>query len=457
MTALSPASSPVTSADWEARVLDEIERTRDELVQLAGDLIRIPSENPPGDCTEIGTFIAEHLRANGLEPQVLDAGEGRLNIVVHRPVAGDVPAAEAGTDDPQAGTSARHLVLAGHTDVVPVGDLSRWSFPPFAGDVVDGLLRGRGASDMKAGLAGIIHTLVVLHRLDVPLSGTLSLAAVPDEEQGGPRGADWLLDQGVLDGATGAVIAEPAERTHPTIGQKGSNWFRLTIEGKPGHGSLQPLNGVNANLLAARAIVALQQLWDMTPSAPEEVRELIERSKLFAEEREGYAPGISAVFEHVTVNIGTVNGGTSSNVVADRCVVDVDTRVPIGLTRAEVLTRVEELLAAAGVEARIEPIGFRSEPNWTLPTDPIVSVLVDALRELSGDPTAEGVLQWASSDARTFRSHGIPVLQYGPAELATIHGFDEKAPVADVVLAAKTYALTTLRYLGVAESLTESE
>lgn len=458
MTALSPAPSPVTSAAWEARVLDEVERTRDELVQLAGDLIRIPSENPPGDCTEIGTFIADHLRANGLDPQVLDAGEGRLNIVVHRAAAGAGTAAGSDrTDGLQAATSARHLVLAGHTDVVPVGDLSRWTFPPFAGDVVDGYLRGRGASDMKAGLAGIIHTLVVLHRLDVPLGGTLSLAAVPDEEQGGPRGADWLLDQGVLDGATGAVIAEPAERTHPTIGQKGSNWFRLTIEGKPGHGSLQPLNGVNANLLAAKAIVSLQQLWDMSPSAPEEVRELIERSKTFAEEREGYAPGIGAVFEHVTVNIGTVNGGTSSNVVADRCVVDVDTRVPIGLTRAEVLARVEELLAEAGVEATIEPIGFRSEPNWTLPTDPIVSVLVDALRELSGDPTAEGVLQWASSDARTFRSHGIPVLQYGPAELATIHGFDEKAPVADVVLAAKTYALTTLRYLGVAEAHVESE
>jgi succinyl-diaminopimelate desuccinylase len=195
----------------------------------------------------------------------------------------------------------------------------------------------------------------------------------------------------------------------------------------------------------------------MKPSAPADVLELIESSKTFAEEREGYAPGIGAVFEHVTVNIGTVHGGTSSNVVADRCVVDVDTRVPIGLTRAEVLARVDELLAEAGVEATIEPLGFRSEPNWTLPSDPIVTELVGALRELTGDPTAEGVLQWASSDARTFRSHGIPVLQYGPAELSTIHGFDEKAPVADVILAARTYALTTLRYLGVAETSPEKE
>ncbi|GAA2834606.1 M20 family metallopeptidase [Kribbella solani] len=416
---------------WEQRVLDEIERTADDLIELAGDLIRIPSENPPGDCTEVSEFIAAVLRKAGVDVDVHDAGQGRISIVSHQGPAGD-----------------RHLVLAGHSDVVPVGDVSRWSFPPFAGDVVDGYLRGRGASDMKAGLAGVMHAYVVMHRLGVPLNGRLSLAAVPDEEAGGPLGADWLLDQGVLDGATGAVIAEPAERTHPTIGQKGSNWFRLTVSGRPGHGSLQPLHGTNANLQAAKAIVALQGLWELVPDAPADVRELIALSQRFAEEREGYAPGIGAVFDHVTINVGKITGGSATNVVADKCVVEIDTRVPIGLSRAQVLARVDELLAAAGVEATVEPLGFRSEPNWTLPDDPIVVELVSALRELTGEP-AEGVLQWASSDARTFRSHGIPVLQYGPAELATIHGFDERAPVADVVLAAKTYALTTLRYLGV--------
>jgi succinyl-diaminopimelate desuccinylase len=428
-----------TQEQWEKAVLAELDRTRDELLRLAGDLIRIPSENPDGDCTRVAEFVAGHLRRAGLDVEVLDAGRGRLNVLSHvrPPVESD-----------------RHLALAGHHDVVPVGDESRWSFPPFAGDVVDGYLRGRGASDMKAGLAGLLHCYVVLHRLGVPLAGPLSLASVSDEETGGPLGAHWVLANGHLDGATGAVIAEPAERTHPTIGQKGSNWFRLTIHGRPGHGSLQPLHGENANLLAARAVVALQKLWDMEPHAPEEVRDLIERSKRFAEEREGYQPGISQVFEHVTVNVGTVHGGSSTNVVADRCVVEIDTRVPIGLTRAEVLAEVRRLLDEAGVEAELEEIGFRSEPNWTSPHDPVVATLVDALRELTGDQDAEGVLQWASSDARTFRSHGIPVLQYGPAELSTIHGFDERAPVESVELAAKTYALTILRYLGVRDDVT---
>lgn len=426
----------MASTTWDERLAAEIEARSEELLALASELIRTPSENPDGDCTAVAELTAAYLRERGLEATVVDAGDGRINVLSRLAARG--------------GTGERHLALSGHYDVVPVGDVERWSFPPLAGDVVDGYLRGRGASDMKAGLAGALFVFCLLAELEVPLAGDVTFLAVCDEETGGRRGADLMLDEGHLDGVTGAVIAEPAERTHPTIGQKGSHWFRLTIDGRPGHGSLQPLHGTSANLLAARAILALQQLWELEPDAPEDVRELIARSVTFAEEREGYGPGIGAVFEHVTLNVGVVRGGTATNVVADRAVVELDARIPIGLSAAQVDARIREILAAEGIEATIEPLGFRSEPNWTLPTDPIVHSLVEALRELSGDPEAEGVLQWASSDARTFRSHGIPVLQYGPAELATIHGFDERAPVADVVLAAQVYARTATRYLGVA-------
>ena len=416
---------------WEDRLLAEIEASSEELLQLASQLIQIPSENPSGDCTDVANFIAKWLIDRGIQCEILDAGNGRLNVISHR---------DGG------GSTDRHLVLAGHHDVVPVGDVSRWDFPPFAGDIVDGYLRGRGASDMKAGLAGVIHVFVLMHRLEVPLGGRLSLASVADEEVGGPHGADWVLDNGVLDGATGAIIAEPSEKSHPTIGQKGSNWFRMTIEGQPGHGSLQPIHGTSANLLAARAVIALQELWNMVPDAPEQVRQLILDSQLHAEQREGYQEKVGQAFDHVTINIGTIHGGSSTNVVADRAVVEIDTRVPIGLSRAQVQARVEEILDREGIQALIEPIGFCSEPNWTLPEDPIVEELVGVLRDLT-DPDASGVLQWASSDARTFRSHGIPVLQYGPAELSTIHGFNERAKVVDIINAAKVYAVTTARYL----------
>ncbi len=434
----------MTTTSWKDRILAEIDSHTEELIDLASALIRTPSENPPGDCTAVAGVIKGYLDDQAIPSELHDAGNGRINVVAHH-AAHEGGSASTG--------EAHHLVLSGHHDVVPIGDASRWSFPPFAGDIVDGYLRGRGASDMKAGLAGAIFAYALLARLGVPLAGDLSLASVADEEAGGPLGADWVLENGLLEGATAAIIAEPSERTHPTIGQKGSNWFRVTIEGRPGHGSLQPLHGTSANLLAARAIIALQKLWLMTPHPDADVVPLIEHSKIYAEEREGYAPGIGAVFEHVTINVGTVMGGSATNVVADRCVIEFDTRVPIGLSRAEVLERVREILEIEEIEATVEPLGFCSEPNFTLPSEPIVSTLVTTIQDLVGpDVETSGVLQWASSDARTFRSHGIPVLQYGPAELATIHGFDERVKVDNIILAAKTYALTALDYLGTTES-----
>jgi succinyl-diaminopimelate desuccinylase len=495
--ATSPHTPPSTSAaaqgEWERRILAELDRRAPELLELAGDLIRIPSENPAGDCSAVAAFTAGWLNEHGIEARihtvddVPDAGPGRVNVVArlspeHLPAetpgaaasAAAVPDTATSAPSPAGTPAPRHLALAGHYDVVPIGDTERWDFPPLAGDVVDGYLRGRGASDMKAGLAGQMLSMVVLRDLGVPLAGPITFAAVCDEETGGVTGSPWVLEHGMLDGVTGAVIAEPAERGFPTIGQKGLNKLRITIDGAPGHGSLQPLHGTSANLLAARAVLALQDLWKMAAEPPESVRPLIADSVDYAEARTGdgpgaYRPGISQVFSHVTVNIGTLHGGTGVNVVADRAVLEVDTRIPIGLRRADVNARVIELLAEVGVHvagedaqageqapagghapnARIEVAAQASEANWTDKDDPIVVELVGALREVVG-PESKGVLQWASSDARFFRAHGIPVLQYGPAELPCVHGFNERCRVADVVDAAKVFALTAVRYLGLA-------
>lgn len=416
---------------WEQVFLQAVSESGQELLDLAGALIKAPSENPPGDCSQVATVIADHLQRNGVDVHIENAGDGRLTVFAQRDHG-----------------EGKRLVFSGHHDVVPVGDRARWSFDPFAGDVVNGELRGRGASDMKGGLAGLIHAFVLLERLGLPHRGALALMAVPDEETGGARGTDYVLDQLLPCGADGAIIGEPAERTSPTIGQKGSNWFRLRFKGRPGHGSLQPVHGTNANLLAARAAIALQRLWEMEAHPDPAAIDLIDLSAKRVEMREGYQEGVGEVFRRVTVNIGTLRGGSAANVVSDTCVMEVDTRVPIGLARAEVLDRVLELLADEGIEAQLEPIGFCSEPNWTHPQDDVVVATMSALQELV-DPGAEAVLQWASSDARCFRQRNIPVLQYGPATLHTIHGFDERCPADDVILAAKVYGLAAIRFLGI--------
>ncbi|CAM5781237.1 MULTISPECIES: M20 family metallopeptidase [Brevibacillus] len=415
--------------DWNRLVIEEIDKRQDELIELCSRLIQFPSENPPGDSRPISKFIIDYLKQEGIDTAIHESGETMWNLI-----------STIGSPSPD-----RHLLYCGHTDVVPAGDLSRWDVPPYSGLVKDGFIHGRGATDMKGGLAGLIFVTGLFARLGVPLAGNLSLFIVPDEETGGDLGVPWVLDRGLIAG-TAAVIAEPSHPQNPTIGQKGSCWFEFTVEGTPGHGSLAPLNGESAILKAARAIQALQKLWELKPDIPAEVQDIINISKEFALVRN---PGkdVSAVHDHVTINIGTISGGTKVNVVADRCTVQVDTRVPFGLDYRDVLAEAKRLLLEEGIDVELKPFGFQGNANWTSDSEDIVRLLVESITDVS-QKEAYGVLQWASSDARHFRKHGIPVLQYGPSELAGIHSFNERVPVDQVIQAAKVYALTALKYLG---------
>jgi succinyl-diaminopimelate desuccinylase len=413
----------------QQQVLAEIDNKQDDLLALCSKLLQMNTENPPGDTSEISNFIIEYLSSFGIETEVHESNPKMFNLI-----------SSIGEQ-----TEDKHLILCGHTDVVPVGDLAKWDFDPFSGHIENGYIHGRGASDMKCGLAGLIFTMGLLKKLQVPLDGKLSLLVVPDEETGGEYGVPWVLERNLIQ-ATASIIAEPSHPQHPTIGQKGSCWFEVEIEGTPGHGSLSPVIGDSAILKAVKAIEVLQNIWNFEVTIPDEMKEIIEVTKAYIRERE--ETDTSDVLDHITVNIGTIHGGTKANVIADHVVIQVDTRLPFGVKNEEMLPRVRKLLADVGIAATVRPIGFQSSANWTPPTDPVVASLVESIKEVS-KKDAYGVLQWASSDARHFRDHHIPVLQYGPADLPTIHSYNERAPIDQVIQAAKVYALTALQYLGV--------
>jgi succinyl-diaminopimelate desuccinylase len=415
--------------DLQQKVIDEIERQKEDLLTLCSKLLQMNTENPPGDTSEISEFIIQYLSSFGIETEVHESNPKMFNLI-----------SSIGENKED-----KHLILCGHTDVVPVGELEKWDFDPFSGHIENGFIHGRGASDMKCGLAGLLFTMGLLKRLDIPLAGKLSLLVVPDEETGGEYGVPWVLDRSFIHGSA-AVIAEPSHPQHPTIGQKGSCWFEVEIEGTPGHGSLSPVIGDSAILKAVKAIEVLQNIWNFEVKIPDEMKEIIEITKAYIRKRE--ETDTSDVLDHITVNIGTIHGGTKANVIADHAVIQVDTRLPFGVQNEEILPKVRKLLADAGIEAKVRPIGFQSTANWTPPTNEIVTSLVESIKQVS-EKNAYGVLQWASSDARHFRAHDIPVLQYGPADLPTIHSYNERAPIDQVIQAAKVYALTSLKYLGV--------
>jgi len=179
------------------------------------------------------------------------------------------------------------LHLNGHYDVVPVG--VGWTVDPFAGTVRDGMLFGRGASDMKGGVASMIMTAIVLKRFGINLKGSLFFSAVPDEETGGAAGTGYLVGKG-YGKADMAIVPEPDKLDMVTIGYRGAQWVEITSHGKAAHGGMPHL-GVNAVEKMAKVIMRLQNL------------------KRRFEGKVSQSPIIPVESRHATLNIGTIQGG----------------------------------------------------------------------------------------------------------------------------------------------------
>lgn len=417
-----------TKQELKERLIQEVDKHQDELVDLCSQLIKIPSENPPGDSTEITQFIDTYIKNAGAETTWYEPTDKMYNLV-----------------STIGNSNGKQLVYCGHSDVVPAGDLEKWDFSPNSGEIKDGWLLGRGASDMKAGLGGLIYTFALLKKLQIDLPGQLTLAVVPDEETGGEYGVPWLLDNNIIAG-DGCLIAEPSSRYNPTIGQKGSYWFKLKVFGEPGHGSLSPLAGNNAITNMMAAINEIRTLWDLEIDIPDEVKPLIEKSKRYMREVEKDREPFQSVLDHVTVNIGKIQGGTKANIIPESCEVEVDCRLPFGITQDDVSALLKEKLDQLEIEYEITRFGFKSNANFTAADDPVCRAIVDNITFVT-DHEAYGVMQWASSDARVFRGHNIPVLQYGPAYLPSIHGYNEKVKVEDIVRCCKVYVAAVIDYL----------
>ncbi len=396
----------------------------ESVTELAAELIRMPSVNPPGDMRAIAAFIHEHLRGIGLTVERFEPKPGVVSVI-GRLEAGSGPT----------------LILNGHMDVVPVGERDRWSWDPFGGERREGYLLGRGASDMKGGLAALLVSLSRVASFK-ELRGSVLFMAVPDEETGGELGTRFLLDHGHTGDA--CLIAEPSGQ-NPTIGQKGHLWLHAVTSGVSAHGSLSPLVGENAIRKMERVIETVYSLWETEWPCPERARELIEHSRsiLKAEGRTAAAEALG----RLTVNVGKIQGGEKVNMVPGRCEAEFDLRIPVGLPVSHVLRELERRIGdrfPKGVE--VVPMTTPNEANYTEPEDPFIQTVLSAIREVTGKPS-DGTLQWASSDARFFRRRSIPTVQFGPAELEGIHGYDERVKVSDLANAARVCTLLVYDFL----------
>ena len=401
-----------------------------ELVQLVSDLIRIPSENPTGTQRDVVDFVERYLTEAGIPfEEVGDNPE--FPCVV----------AKLGSDD---GFS---VILNGHLDVVPAGDRSQWDFDPFCGTVTDKLILGRGTSDMKAGVAGLLYAMKILKQSGAQLKGNIRLHLVSDEESGGEFGSTWLCRNGYAAGADACLIAEPTSSNSIEIGQKGGLHIVLKAAGKSAHGSLGGFKGDNAILKMAKVLDKLPRLTTIEGHFQESQRHALENSIRCAEKKVG-EPGVGEVIRHVSANVGIIQGGSRPNMVPDYCEAIVDVRLPIGVKHQEIEDMMAQIVAECGVEGITYDMHWKSDGNYT-DEDAVIVQTVKKNAEALWNHEVIPAYQWASSDARAYRAEGIPTIQYGPSNTAGIHSYNENVDIEDVVNAGQIYVLSLCDMLGV--------
>ena len=401
----------------KARLAARVESRTGELVELCQSLVRIDSTNPPGDTTA----MVEAIEA------VLDGRPG----IEHRRVVGKEPAVNLVARVRGAGPG-RRLVLNGHLDTFPIGD-ARWEHDPLGGDLVDGRIYGRGACDMKAGVAALVLAFVILAEFREDWSGELVLTLVGDEETGGRWGTQYLLanvEEAMGDAMLNADTGSPRV---VRIGEKGNVWLELEATGVANHAAHVHL-GRNAVDALVDALGALPGLEELTPSLPEPVERTIAEAKAVSEAESG--EGEAETLRRITVNTGRIEGGTGVNTIPDRARALCDIRIPPGVT----VDRVRAELAEA-----IDPlpdVSWRvlecTEPSWTEPEEEIVR----AVRENAAAVTGRDVvvnLRAGFSDARFWRHAGVPSVVYGVAP-HRMGGADEYATVEDLEAAFAVHA-----------------
>ena len=409
----------------EYKLLEEVERTKKELALLVSDLIKIKSVNPPGDMLEIAGFIKEMLEESGFDVKSFEPEKGRVNIVT------------------SIGKGKPELVFNGHMDVVPPGDSSKWDFDPFAGKISEEYIYGRGASDMKGGLAGLIKSFTILSKYEKYLRGRLYLVIVPDEETGGYYGTRYLVENNIAMGDY-VIIGEPTGISQIDIGQKGNLWLKLIAHGTATHGSLSPYLGDSAIIKALKLIDDLyKEVINLSSTPPPELEQVLTNSEEIADKLLGVKGIGKALLRRPSFNVGIIKGGTKINIVPDYCEAEIDIRIPIGITKEELLTKVKNVADKYNVDLLVEAA---FDANYTPPSNEIVRVVANSIRDVTGSEPKLFV-QWASSDARFYRLKGIPTIHYGPAEVEGIHGYNERVKISDVVTAAKVYTLSAFRLL----------
>jgi succinyl-diaminopimelate desuccinylase len=422
------------SSDTTENLFKAIDGRRDELVELTRALIRFPTVNPPGEayrpCAE---FIGERMRARGFTVDYVraagtpgdDEDYPRINVIARR--SGEAP--------------GPCVHFNSHIDVVQSG--RGWTLDPFAAVVKDGRVYGRGACDMKGGLAASIIAVEALIDSAATLPGTLEISGTVDEESGGYGGVHYLAERGWFSAprVDHVIIPEPLNVDRVCIGHRGVWWAEIETHGRMAHGSMPFLGDCAVRHMHA-VIDRLER--DLYP-------------KLAA--RHTDMPVVPSGARHSTLNINSIHGGLAeapgypAPLVPDSCRMVIDRRLLIEESIDSVKGEVVELLDQlakdrAGFSYSIRDI-FEVRPTMADRNGPVARSTAAAVRRVIGrDP--EFICSPGTYDQKHIDRVGKlrDCIAYGPGILDLAHQPDEYVVIDDMVNSAKVMALAarTLLY-----------
>ena len=406
------------------QLVDQLTTDRDRIIELVQQLVRIPSENPPGDTTDLCAWVVDYLGRHGVDYEIVAPEPTMPNVIAH--IDGSGP--------------GNHLVLNGHLDVFPAGDPGLWSDDPFSGAIRDGKLYGRGSNDMKAGTAASILTFLYMAERRDEWQGRLTLTLVSDEETFGPYGARYLVEH--RPDVLGDVVlsGEPSTPHFVRYAEKGPLWIELNVQTTGGHGGY-PQTSPSAIMVAADVLRDLQALNEIEIRASAAVLASIEESREQLESM--FGPGTVDVLTHVTVSTGVIEGGDKVNMIAANCRVEVDLRTPVGVSTDELLGRIDEIVARH--EGASYAVINLAESNVCEPDHELVGIIqnnAEAARGIRPMPSP-GL---GGTDCRLWRYRDIPAYVYGPTPYA-MGAPDDHVLIDDLLATVEVHTLSAYDYL----------
>lgn len=408
----------------ESELMKILEAESSSVIPLCQELVKRPSEDPPGDTRNIANFIHEFFRKNGIESEIVAPHPEKPNVVAT--VRGE--------------RQGPHVVFNGHMDTFPMGEQVKWRHDPFGGELTDGRLYGRGAADMKGGLSSCIYSIVILNKIKKHLPGQVSITCVSDEEVFGPWGTRYLLENKPAIHGDALINGEPSSLKNIRIGEKGQYWFRFHCHADGGHGAYSALKPSAVRTLL-NLLESLSDLPTELCAVPQSIRQIMDDA------RECYdsllCKGATDAALSASMNVGTIKGGLSVNMVPEYCVAEVDFRLPPGVPSLRLrdwIAKNVQAYPSCSFEEYDTQDAYLTDVG-----DPLVQIACSSAEEVTGEKVFT-TFSLGGTEARMWRKLGVPAITYGPNH-HNMGSADEYIIAVELIDVLKVHCLTAFRFM----------